>query len=496
MNLTDIFYETVERQPDHPAIIGPKDIEDCTYKQLKDEIEAVALRLREAGVRPGQCIGLRYPSGKEYIILNYAIWRCNAIVVPIAMELVPDETVRVCKDIVMDAIISQKAAVKIFISLEPDSPRAVSDNVVIFHIKKFREHPAGFFDINTAFLRFSSGTTGTSKGVVLSHETVYERIHAANEILEIGPDDRIIWLLSMAYHFTVSIVSYLSFGATIILCKNHFGATIIDATHRVSGTIIYGSPMQYELMVSAQNDKMLDSLRLAISTTISLKQRTAEAFIARFKKPLTQAYGIIEIGLPFINLNSPTDKLSSVGKLLPSYEIFLEDIGLGSQLRAIKLKGKGFFNAYYNPWQTRDQVMQDGWFATGDLGELDGDGYLFIKGRSKEIINVAGMKIFPQEVDAVLESHPAVTEACVFAHTSDKFGEVPYAHVIANSKIDRLPTENELKSYCSPYLSAYKIPEKISFVEKLERTASGKLIRDEKRLISRSSSHGNTEKGA
>lgn len=478
----DVFCETVERQPDHPAIIGPKDEDILSYKQLKDEIESIAQHLKEAGVLPGQCIGLHYPSGRDYIIYNYAIWRCNAVVVPIAMEQVPEEKQRICREISIDSIISQKTTVRIFEPVQKGKPLPISDITVIVPIRHFRDHPSGFADVNTAFLRFSSGTTSSSKGVVLSHETIYDRIHAANDVLNIGADDNIIWLLSMSYHFAVSIVSYLSFGAGIVLCKNHFGATIIDATNKYKGTVSYGSPMQYELMAADKSSKMLDSLRLAISTTISLKQETAKNFLRRFNKPLIQAYGIIEIGLPFINANNQIEKLGSVGRLLPAYEICMEDVGLSKELRAIKLKGKGFFNAYYDPWQTRDQVMQDGWFSTGDLGVIDNEGYLFIKGRSKEIINVAGMKIFPQEVESVLETHPAIKEACVYPHGHDKFGEVPYAQVVTKSNVDTMPTEAELKAFCIPHLSNYKVPEEIIIVESLKRTASGKLIRDESRI--------------
>ena len=160
----------------------------------------------------------------------------------------------------------------------------------------------------------------------------------------------------------------------------------------------------------------------------------------------------------------------------------LEDIGQGEELGAIKLRGKGILDAYYEPWQPREAILADGWFATGDLGYLDDDGYLFIQGRSKEIINIGGMKFFPQEVEACLETHPAISEACVFPHHDKRMGEVPYAHVVLAPTAVESPGEEALKQHCGRDLASFKIPEKIEFVEQLARTASGKLIRQDTRI--------------
>src|SRR5207244_3273993 len=141
-------------------------------------------------------------------------------------------------------------------------------------------------------IRFTSGTTGSAKGVVLSHETIRDRIDAANEVLDIGPDDRVIWLLSMSYHFAVSIVAYLTFGAGVVLPGNHLAAGILDAAKRHRATLIYGSPVHYRLLASGDGGP-IPGLRLAVSTTTSLDNNTAVRFRQRFGLPVTQALGII-----------------------------------------------------------------------------------------------------------------------------------------------------------------------------------------------------------
>lgn len=113
---------------------------------------------------------------------------------------------------------------------------------------------------------------------------------------------------------------------------------------------------------------------------------------------------------------------------------------------AILLRGPGMLDAYYEPWQPREAILAQhaGWFATGDLGEQDTEGYLYIRGRAKEVISVGGMKFFPQEVEAVLVAHPAIQAACVFRVPDPQLGDVPHAHLVALPGTTSLPTAAEL----------------------------------------------------
>lgn len=479
MNLADVFLKTVAAQPEHPAILGPGTDDIWTYQQLADLIDSTANKLRDAGIGAGNTVGLFYPSGREYIVNTYALWRCGASVVPIGVELTAEEKQDICTGIFLTGVITLDSAADVFVQYQDDAPIPITDGVVFLRFKPGQCHPEGFVNLNPAFLRFSSGTTGASKGVILSHETIYDRIHAANLALNLGPEDRVVWLLSMTYHFAVSIVAYLSFGTSIILCQNHFGSTIVKTTARHRGTFIYGSPVHYDLMSHDRSNTMLPEVRLAISTAMYLRNEIAESFQIRFNLYISEAYGIIEIGLPCINHDNPREKRGSVGKVLPNFDIKIEDVGFGEELGTINIKGKGVLDAYYNPWAPRSDIMPDGWFATGDLGYLDEEGYLFIQGRSKEIINTGGMKFFPQEVETVLESHPSIKEACVFSHKDKRMGEIPYARIVRESDSSEQLNEKSLIDYCAIHLAPYKLPEKIEVVEELAHTASGKLIRQD-----------------
>ncbi len=483
MNLFNIFLETAARQPHHPLIVTTQQV--YTYGDFQRQIEALVVKLKAHGIRPGNCIGLHYGNSPEYISLTYAIWGCGACVVPIPIELSPQEKEQIFRNICINAVITQSDIAADIEVVQAADALPLAENAVLIPAMRFRDHPAGFAVVNAAFVRFSSGTTGTAKGVVLSHETIYDRIRSANEGLNLGPEDRILWLLSMAYHFAVSIVSYLSFGATILLAPNTFGTAIIRLAAKQRATVIYAAPTHYALMTHDRSGQLLPDLRLAIVTTTVLPADVATAFHRRFQRPLNETYGIIEVGLPCMNLEKPGEKQGSVGRVLPAYELRLQDVDPIAGLGAIQVRGQGLLDAYYEPWQSREEILgkNEGWFATGDLGELDAEGYLSICGRSKEVISVGGMKFFPQEVEAILEAHPSIQEACVFRYPDKRLGDVPRAQVVIVPGTVVIPTAGDLNAFCTERLARHKVPVEFAVVNGLMRTASGKLIRDASKLL-------------
>ena len=480
MNLAELFVLKAAAQPNHLAIVGEGKGMTVTYGELQSDLQILASQLRAMGIQPGMNVGLHYPGGKAYILFTYAIWLCGACVTPLPMELTDEEKRQIFTCIVIDWVIVDRER-EVFATLNANF-LPLDTNGFLVRINQDRLAPSHLSRLNPAFIRFTSGTTGNAKGVILSHQSIFERIQVANSCLNISPTDRIVWLLSMAYHFAVSIVAYLTFGATIILCKNSFGSSILEAANLFEATLIYAAPTHYELMSHDSEMQLPSSLRLAIVTTASLSPVIASSFWNRFGVALNETYGIIEIGLPAINIDQPRNKQGSVGRVISSYDLKLEqqdENGIGE----ILLRGPGMLDAYYQPWLPREQILQqrEGWLATGDLGRIDDDGFLYIEGRSKELISVAGMKFFPQDVENVLQQHPAVAEACVFALKSARLGEEPISHLVLADGHET-PTDEQLRAHCSKTLASFKIPSQFHWVPQLTRTASGKLIRNAARL--------------
>ena len=273
----------------------------------------------------------------------------------------------------------------------------------------------------------------------------------------------------MPHHFAVSIVLYLYHGATTILAPAGDPKVMIEMAHAHGATVMYGSPYHYTMLSGQPDAASLGTLRLAVSTAFALTQEVADLFASKAGLHLTQGMGIIEAGLPLLNLEHAATKPTSIGRPLPAYEVKLDDDEL-------MLRGPGFFDAYLSPWQPRAQVLNDGWLATGDVAERDADGCYYLRGRVRSVINVGGLKCFPEEVEAVLCSHPGVKAARVSARAHPALGAMPVAEIIPHDGASP-PAAVALRKFCQERLSAYKVPVLYSMVPELPLTASGKLRR-------------------
>jgi long-chain acyl-CoA synthetase len=426
-------------------------------------------------------IGLQCPNGVSYIVLSMGILLAGGCLVPLAEELTDAERGEIASTTALDLILAADELPwhgngEVLASAESDgTPWKLyrgNGSAPLFPEDAFQA-------LNPAFVRFSSGTTGTSKGVVLSHETLLARITAANDGLRIGAEDRVLWMLPMAHHFAVSIVLYLYFGATTVLEHSPLREDILATAEKHSATVIYGSPFHFAMLSGDKGAFAWPSLRLAVATAAALPEATARMFAGRFGKPLHQGLGIIEVGLSVLNLHAAWQKPESIGRPMASYEVVLLD-GEGRRVPEgeageFHVRGPGLLDAYLVPWDP--SPLKDGWFASGDLMRRDAEGDLFLMGRKKSVINVAGMKVFPEEVERVLNEHPGVKRCRVIGREHPQMGQVPVAEVIPSDP-EAVPKPVELQRFCKAVLSAYKVPMQFKVVDGLPLTASGKIRRE------------------
>lgn len=449
-----------------------------SYHELYAKTQALKQALLAAGLSEGQGLGVMGRNGRAFVAAMFAGMDCGAVVLPISHQLKSAEVTRLIHDTGLHAVLDDQSGVQ-----------PVNNESVII---PFAEHFLRLTWVvaaknstvtpldNAAFIRYTSGTTGVSKGVVLTHQSILQRVELTQKALQLTPEDTVLWVLPMAFHFLVTILVYIRSGSRIIVCKDMLAQTIIQTANQYQASLLYASPMHYRLLAADLSTEKMPTLKCAISTSAGLPANIAESFERRFQLKVRQAYGIIELGLPLMdNLSGNSGNSQNVGFPVDGFAVELWDdnnqpVAEGESGR-LAIRGVGMFDAYLKPWQLAAQVMHNGWFITGDLAVRQADGRIIISGREKSMINVSGNKAFPEEIEAVLEQYDAIESAHVFSVSHALMGEIVAAEVVMAENIS-LDVEAVLK-FCRTQLSTYKIPQRLKQVKYIEQTQSGKLRR-------------------
>ena len=487
MNLVELIEESAVKFPEKDAVIF-RDIR-YSYSEILRAIEDFAPVLARAGIRKQQRVGIMFPNSPEYIVAFFALLKCDAVVVPISSDLGSEDISHMLTSMEIEHLVVQREFVPLFsvvvgfaqCEIPLKNGFLVTTAVASLHHGPGSEDLKNLSRIHVANIRFTSGTTSRSKGVVLSHDTIFERLNAANRYFSVTEKDTIIWTLSMAHHFAATICCHLMVGATIVISTSLLPGSLIRLISNYKGTVVYATPMLYKLMVAhrAPHGDAFSTVRLCVSTAMNLMQADALEFYRKFHIPLTNAFGMIEIGIPLVNTLNDIDKASSIGSPVSGYEVKIIDEDFAEaehgQVGHLAIKGPGMLDAYCRPWRMREEILKDGWFISGDLAKKEKDGYIYIVGRDSDIINVGGMKVFPYEVENTLSAFPGVKEVVVSGIEDKRFGQAVLARIVPfeNASI----SENELMQFCREKISFFKIPKKIEFVSSLPRTATGKLLR-------------------
>jgi long-chain acyl-CoA synthetase len=479
VNLAEIVDASARIHSHRPAVTDVRSGHTLTYADLGREVERVAAFLIGEGVKPGQRIGLLAPNATAYLPAAFGLLATGACLVPIAANLTPAEIAKITSEVEVNGCLAWPKAEPLSAS---DDRRPLSggecDGFTFQWIARGAEGPDPLRRLNPAFIRFTSGTTADRKGVVLSHEATAARVAAADRVLRFTEDDRILWVLPLAYHFAVTIVAYVRAGAHVLLCPDTFPATIVDSIRRLRASVFYASPVHFDRMSNLGSTGPLTGLRLALSTSAPIAPAVMERFESIYGVPVGQAYGIIEAGLPCINRRPSDLPARSVGRVVPGYELAVFS-DAGQRLPSgtpgeVGVRGDGLFSAYYTPWRLREEVARDGWFLTGDIGRLEEDGALFLQGRKKAVIFVAGLKFFPEEVEECINQFPGVTESRVFGTPHARLGQVPLAEVVFATPS---PDLDALRKHCALLLSPYKVPVEFTVVDATAKASGGKILR-------------------
>lgn len=451
------------QMPNRLAVVGPT--QRLTWAELLRRAETIAAGIERFGLPEGARACLHLPSAPVWVAAFLAL-RCLGLTgVSIGNRARPAE---------LEALLA-RFSVSLVVT---DSP-VYAAGVDVLDVANLSDAPSPPTPRHhdAALIHLTSGSSGTPKGVLRTEADLTEEARNVATALDLTPDDAVLCATPVYHSFASGLLTACLHSATLCLLMDRLApATLLDLAVREHATVVAGVPYVFQTLTSLRSrTNALPSLRLGISGGAHLQPETARRLKQRFGAPLVQEYGLSEAGIVTLNLDGPP---SSVGSTIPNVELRIVDpadpsceLPPGASGEVVVRRAFPASAYLDHPDESREVFTPFG-VRTGDLGSLDAEGRLTLTGRLKLMINVAGAKVAPREVEDALRAHPALTEAVVFGIPDGDLGEAVAAVVVPHA--GGCVTEQELRAHCRERLSAYKVPTSIHVAPDLPRTASGK----------------------
>ena len=331
---------------------------------------------------------------------------------------------------------------------------------------------AGFLQPESpAILLYTSGTTGRPKGALLDHGNLLAQARGVVEAWRWTASDRLVLALPLfhVHGLAIALNGSLIAGGCAVLVP--FTPENVVRELRAGGTMFFGVPAMYQRLCDYldRNPADLRQVRLFVAGSAPLPAALFERCERILGQPVLERYGITEGGIVVSNPYDGPRQPGRVGYPLPGVEVRL------GELDEVQLKGGQVFRGYWRNAAASADAFVDGWFRTGDIGEIAQDGSLAIRGRIKELIITGGYNVYPREVEMVLEQHPSVAEVAVAGLPSERWGEEVTAFVVLRTPVDA----QELIAYARERLATYKCPRSVRVIEAIPRNAMGKVDRSQ-----------------
>jgi fatty-acyl-CoA synthase len=478
------------------------DGEVVTYGEMMARATALAAGLHQRGVGAGDVVGLLSYNCPEFLETIFAANYLGAAAMPINWRLAAPEVRYILTHSEARALVCDGSLVELADDATKDmetslarvciSGPAPEGWIPLAELRDVanapqRAHAAGD-DIHR--LMYTSGTTGRPKGVMITHANLAWKNFA--HVIEFGVTGVDVGLAcGPLYHvgaLDLTTTTLIAAGATIIIHGAFEASAVVDEIERSRVSTVWLAPAMVNAIMSLPDIEQRDlaSVRLLIGggekMPIPLIERVKKTFPSAW---FADAYGLTETvsGDTFLDKASTVSKLGSVGRPCLYLEVDIWDeqgVSLPPGERGeVVLRGPKVFKGYWRDPDATDAAFAGGWFHTGDIGVRDGDGYLYIVDRLKDMILSGGENIAGSEVERVLYEHQAVLEAAVVGRPDDRWGEVPVAFVVLRPSATA--TADELVEHCRLQLARFKVPKEILFLEALPRNPSGKVLKRELR---------------
>lgn len=493
--LPDWLTRCAENRPGHLAVQCGQ--AQWSFAELDRQATRQARQLAALGIQEGQRVALLAANGLLYTAFVHALTRLGAILVPMNLRLTLEELCWQVRDVHASLLVCDEnyaiLAAEIALAV-PRLPLATLANeskrgeTILSELQEKEIPLRTLIDLRQPqAILYTSGTTGQPKGALITYGMQWW--NAVGSALNLGHhlDDRWLACLPLYHIGGLSILMRsVIYGISVVVHKKFDPITVNDSILKEKITIIsVVAVMLQHMLVDLDTNRggvrYPATLRCVLLGGGPAPYPLLEACVLR-GIPVVQTYGLTESSSQAVTL-SPADavrKLGSAGRPLPPVQLrIMHDKRQASagEPGEIFLRGPTITPGYVDRPEATAQAFQDGWFATGDIGYLDNDGYLFVLDRRADLIITGGENVYPAEIESVLQSHPAVKEAGVCGKPDPQWGQVPVAFVVLNA--GSTASAQELLDYIAHKLARYKQPRAIYLVERLPYTSSGKLLRRE-----------------
>ncbi len=460
--------------PDGPPVLGVTAGRHAgstwNAARFEEASRRAAGRLLGSGLVPGDRVVWSTASSVASLVAHVGALRAGLVVVPVNTTCTERELDHILGDVHPSAAIVDGTDRAGWLRAQARGPLLVLGPELVLPDAAGHAIDAVRAD-DPALICFTSGTTGAPKGAVLRHRHLLAGSMAVEIAWRWTEEDRLVHSLPIfhAHGLCVGIYGTLLAGACAVLMPGFDPAAVADACAGGEASLYFGVPTMYHRLLRSGRAGGLGSLRLCVSGSAPLPVDLFEALRAAVGRPVLERYGMTETLMNTSNPYEGERRGGTVGYPLPGVEIAL------SPGEEVLVRGPNVFDGYWQRQQATEEAFEpasDGghpWFRTGDLGD-DEDGYLVIKGRSKELIISGGLNVYPAEVEDVLLGHPSIAEVAVTGTPSDEWGEVVTAWVVADGPA---PTVDELAALAGPLLAPYKRPRLVRVVDSLPRNAAG-----------------------
>jgi malonyl-CoA/methylmalonyl-CoA synthetase len=485
------WVESAARDQPHRSFLKTPSGRELSYASLRAQSGRFAAALMRRGVLPGDRVAVQVDKSVEAVLLYLACLRMGAVFVPINTANTANEVDYFLRDSEARVAVIRPADRAL---LEPHATRAGVHHVetlgaegegsLLALVRESDEDldlPPSLGANSPAAIVYTSGTTGRSKGAMLSRANLASNAAALVEAWHFTSGDVLLHALPLfhVHGLFAAINTVLASGSSLVLLSNFDAEAVLKRLPQV--TVFMGVPTHYTrlLQLTGLNREVTGHMRLFISGSAPLLMDTHQEFLRRTGHAILERYGMTET---LINTSNPCDgvrKAGSVGMPLPGIAVRVVDATGAVDPQAdvtgtLQVTGPNVFAGYWrDPEKTRGEFTADGWFRTGDLGRIDRDGYVYIVGRAKDLVISGGYNVYPKEVEMELDALSGVLESAVFGVPHPDFGEGVTAVVVPQPSTAL--SEADLVNSLQTRLARYKVPKRVLFIDELPRNAMGKV---------------------